>query len=107
MSEAESKRKRAIQFSEQVKSKLNNAYDDESLNWEADSPPSLKFVIIRPKHVEMRLEYNATEDNFVLYDRDAKTQKNETLGTFSPRNITSPGDPTPQEIIEKVKIYIG
>ena len=107
MSEANSQRKRAIHFSEQVKSKLNSAYDDTSLNWEADSPPSLKFVIVRPKHVEMRLEYNATSDSFELYDRDAKTQRNETLGTFSPENITTPGDITPQEIVDKVKSYTG
>ena len=106
MSEADSQRKRAIHFSEQVKSKLNNVFDGTQINWEADSPPSLKFVIVRPKHVEMRLEYNATSDNFELYDRDAKTQRNETLGTFSPANITSPGDPTPQQVVDKVKSYV-
>jgi len=107
MSEADSQRKRAIHFSEQVKSNLNKAFDGTQINWEADQPPSLKFVIVRPKHVEMRLEYNSSEDNFVLYDRDAKTQRNETLGTFSPENITTPGDITPQEIVDKVKSHTG
>ena len=107
MSEANSQRKRAIHFSEQVKNNLNKSFDGTQINWEADSPPSLKFVIVRPTHKEMRLEYNATSDNFELYDRDAKTQRNETLGTFSPENITTPGDITPQEIVDKVKSYTG
>lgn len=101
------KRERAKHFSEQVKSKLNNAFDGTTLNWEGASPPSLKFVIVRPKKYEMTLEYNTTEDLFVLYDRDAKTQRGETLGDYSPQNITTPDDTTPQQIVDKVKSYAG
>ena len=65
----------------------------------------LKFLIKKDKKHEMRLEYNATEDSFLLYDKDAKTQKNETLGTFSPVDVTVPNDPTASQIVTKVKSY--
>ena len=65
----------------------------------------MKFLIKKDKKYEMRLEYNATEDSFLLYDKDAKTQKNETLGTFSPVDVTVPNDPTISQIVAKVKSY--
>ena len=104
MSESPEKRDRAIQFSNQVKSTLDSEFGS-NIDWEGDSAPNLKFVIKKDKNYEMRLEYNATEDSFLLYDRDAKTQRNETLGTFSPANITTPNDPTVSEVVEKVKSY--
>ena len=107
MSEYTSKRDRAIHFSDQVKAHLNKIFDRTSLNWEYASPPSLKFVVVRPKNYEMTLEYNATDDKFELYDRDAKTQRNETLGTFDPANVTTPGDETAKEVAEKTKSHVG
>ncbi len=104
MSESAEKRERAIQFSNQVKSTLNSEFES-NIDWEGDSAPNLKFVIKKDKNYEMMLEYNATEDSFLLYDRDAKTQRNETLGTFSPTNITNPNDSTVSEVVEKVKSY--
>ncbi len=104
MSESPEKRDRAIQFSNQVKSSLNSEYAS-NIDWEGDAPPNLKFVIKKDKQYEMKLEYNAAEDSFLLYDRDAKTQRNETLGTFSPANITTSNDSTVGEVVTKVKSY--
>ena len=104
MSESPEKRDRAIQFSNQVKSALSSEFDS-NLDWEGDSAPNLKFVIKKDKNYEMKLEYNTKEDSFLLYDRDAKTQRNETLGTFSPANITTPNDSTVSKVVEKVKSY--
>ena len=104
MSESPQKRDRAIHFSKQVKSGLDSEFGT-NIDWEGDSDPSLKFLIKKDKKYEMRLEYNATEDSFLLYDRDAKTQRNETLGTFSPANVTVPDDPTASQIVAKVKSY--
>ncbi len=97
-------RKRAIHFSNQVKSRLDRDFTGK-IDWERDSPPSLKFLIKTNQRYEMSLEYNATEDTFLLYDRDAKTKRNETLGEFSPVNITTPNDTTPQEVCNAVKKY--
>ena len=99
-----SQRRQAISFSDQVKSCLNREFIGK-IDWESDSPPSLKFLIKTSKNYEMRLEYNATNDTFLLYDRDAKAQRNEDLGTFSPKNITTPGDTTTQEVCDTVKKY--
>ena len=98
------KRDRAIQFSNQVKSTLNSEFDS-NIDWEVDSAPNLKFVIKKDKKYEMMMQYNQEADSFLLYDRDAKTQRNETLGTFSPANITTPNDPTVGEVVAKVKSY--
>jgi len=106
MSSSVEQRDRAIQFQGQVKSRLDSEFGS-NIDWEGDSDPSLKFVIKESKSYEMRLEYNATDDSFLLYDRDAKTQRNETLGNYSPSNITTPNDPTPSEIVSKVKSYVG
>ena len=94
----EAKRKRAIHFQNQVKASLDSEFGS-NIDWEGDSDPSLKFVIKTSKSYEMKLEYNSSEDSFLLYDRDAKTQRNETLGSFSPVNNTH------SEITGKVKSY--
>lgn len=105
MSESGSQRDRAKQFADQVKYKLNSEFNDK-IDWEGDSYPNLKFVIkTNSKKYEMKMEYNATEDSFSLYDRDLKTQKNETLGDFSPKDITTPNDPTPTKVVDKVKSH--
>lgn len=104
MSESPEKQDRAIQFSNQIKSTLDSEFGS-NIDWEGDSIPSLKFVIKNDKNYEMRLEYNATDDSFLLYDRDAKTQKNETLGISSPANITTPNDPTVGDIVAKIKLH--
>ncbi len=104
MSESGSQRDRAKQFADQVKSKINSEFGDR-VDWEGDSPPSLKFVIKNgDKKYEMRLEY-LNGDDFELYDRDAKTQRNETLGKFSSQNITKPNDSTPDKVVDKVKSH--
>jgi len=104
VSESVSQRDRAKQFADQIKSKLNSEFGDR-IDWEGDSPPSLKFVIKNgDKKYEMRLEY-LNGDDFELYDRDAKTQRNETLGKYSSENITTPNDPTPDQVVAKVKEY--
>ena len=100
----EAKSKRAIHFADQVKASLNSEFGSK-IDWEGDSAPNLKFVIKTSKNYEMKLEYNATDDSFLLYDRDAKTQRNETLGNFSPVNTTNPNDSTPSEIVNAVKSY--
>lgn len=105
MSDANSKRKRAIHFSDQVKAHINKVIDSGNIDWEADRPPSLKFVVKAPKQAEMRLEYKDSQDVFVLYDRDQQTQVGATLGEYSPENVTTPGDTTAQEIANKVKEY--
>ena len=99
-----SRRRRAIHFSDQVKACLNREFIGK-IDWESDSPPSLKFLIKTSKNYEMRLEYNATNDTFLLYDIDAKAQRNEDLGNFSPINITTPNDTTPQKVCDAVKKY--
>lgn len=104
MSDSPAKQDRAIQFSNQLKSSLNSEFNS-NIDWEGDSAPSLKFVIKKEKKYEMRLEYNSTDDSFLLYDRNAKTQRNETLGTFSPANITTPNDSTVDEVFAKIKSY--
>lgn len=104
MSDSVSQRDRAKDFSDQVKAGLNSEFAS-NIDWEGDSPPSLKFVIKKDKNYEMELKYNTEKDLFVLYDRDAKTQRNETLGEFSPANITTPDDPTVSKIVEAVKSY--
>jgi len=97
-------RKRAIQFSDQVKLKLDSEFGDK-IQWEGASPPSLKFLMVRSKKTEMTLEYNATTDMFSLYDRDAKTQTGSILEEFSPVNITTPNDLTPSKVVNAVKSY--
>jgi len=105
MSESVSQRDRAKQFASQVKSKLTSEFNDK-IDWEGDSDPNLKFVIkTNSKKYEMKMEYDANNDSFSLYDRDLKTQKNETLGDFSPKNITTPNDPTPSKVVDKVKSH--
>ena len=104
MNDPVAQRERAIQFSDQVKVNLNAEFGS-TIDWESDSSPSLQFLIKTNKSYEMRLEYNTTDDSFVLYDRDAKTQRNETLGNFSPANITTPGDATSSDIARVVKGY--
>ncbi len=104
MSESPQKRNKAIQFSNQVKSNLNSEFGS-NIDWEGDSDPNLKFIIKKDKKYEMRMEYNTTDDSFLLYDRDAKTRRNETLGTYSPANITTPNDSTVSEVVTKVKSY--
>ncbi len=102
MSDSEGHKNRAKHFSEQVKAKLENEFGSK-VDWEGDSPPSLQFTIKTGKSYEMRLEYNQTEDSFELYDKDAKTQRNETLGKFSPANVTDPKDTTASDVVEAVK----
>ena len=104
MSESPEKRDRAIQFSNQVKSTLNSELGS-NVDWENDAPPNLKFVIKKDKKYEMMMQYNQEADSFLLYDRDAKTQRNETLGTFSPANITTPNDSTVADVVAKVKSH--
>ena len=101
---SDSKRDRANHFGDQVKSSLNSEFGS-NIDWEGDAPPNLKFVIKTGKNYEMKLEYNATEDSFLLYDRDAKTQRNETLGTFSPANITNSNDTTVSEVMKAIKSH--
>ena len=92
------KRERAIAFKNKVKASLDSEFGS-NIDWEGDSDPSLKFVVKTSKSYEMRLEYNATDDSFLLYDRDAKTQKNETLGSISPVNNA------PSDVTDKVKSH--
>ena len=102
--DSNSQRDRAKQFSDQVKKQLIKKFDND-IDWEGDQPPSLKFLVKKEKRYEIRFEYKPAVDMFELYDRDAKTQRNETLGEFSPANITTPNDPTPSKVVEKVISY--
>ena len=100
------KSKRATHFKDKVKASIDSAFSS-NVDWERDHDPNLKFVIKTSKNYEMTLEYNATDDSFLLYDRDAKTQRNETLGSFSPANTSDPNDSTPSEIVNAIKSHVG
>ena len=102
MEDPKAQRDRAVHFRDQVKAQLDKEFGS-SIDYEGDHATNIKFLIKTGKKYEMMLEYNESEDSYELYDRDDKTQKNETLGTFSPKNITTPGDPTPSEIVKAVK----
>lgn len=105
MSEPIAQRERAKHFTNLVKASLNSEFNS-NIDWEGYTEPGLQFVIKKNnKKYEMRLEYNATADTFVLYDRDTKTQKNEELGIFHPANITNSKDTTVSEIVEKIKSH--
>ena len=106
MSDPQAQRKRAIHFTDQLKSILDKTFG-HALHWEGENPPSIKWVIKKKKKYEMRLEYNPTNDTFLLYDRDAKTQRNEVLGTFSPVNITSPDDKTLSKIVDAITEHVA
>ena len=93
-------RNRAKILVEKVKEKLITEFD-KLVNFENDQLTNLKFVI---KSKEMMLEYK-NGDAFELYDRDAKTQRNETLGEYSSANIRDSSDPTPDKIVSKIKEY--
>ena len=104
MNDPVAQRKKAIHFSDQVKLKLDLEFGDK-IQWESASPPALKFLMVENKSIEMTLEYDPSNDMFLLYDRDAKTQRNETLESFSPSNITTPNDPTPSKVVKAVRDY--
>ena len=96
--------KRRIQaklLAEKVKAKLTGEFGD-SVNFENDQLTNLKFVI---NSKEMMLKYKNGHD-FELYDRDAKTQKGETLGNYLSSNIFDSSDDTPDQIVSKVKEYV-
>ena len=106
MDDPGAERERAKQFADQVKIKLSSEFGDK-IDWENDSPPSLKFLVkTDSKNYEMRLEYK-TGDSFLLYDRDVNTQTGDDLGKFSSENITTPNDPTPSKVVDKVISHVS
>ncbi len=96
MSESNDRYNNAKKIAEESGTLLKNEFGSD-LDWNSSPSTNLSFVVKKDKNYEIILEYNAADDLFLLYDKNARAQKDETLGTFSPT------DATPSDIVKAVK----